>query len=91
MDIPNPNKPGAEIARANMAIREALSQLEGVDTRRVEFMDKLARGRVEGPINKEPHKIYAWQQETVAALFEAVVRQQERIELLEAAVKKSGE
>lgn len=98
MDTRNPNKPYADTARANMAIRAALLDLKGLDTRRVEWMDKLARGQEGGPSSKDPQRVYAWQEEAVAALCEIAVSQQERIErlesaveLLEAAVRKSGE
>jgi len=89
LDTRNLNKPHADAARANMTIRASLAELKGVDARRVEFMDSLARGGEGGPSQKEPQRLYAWQQETVAALCEIVVSQQERIELLEAAWKKS--
>jgi hypothetical protein len=89
LDTRNPNKPHADAARANMAIRAALANLKGVDPRRVEFMDALARGQEGGPSAKEPVKIYAYQQETVAALCEIAASQQERIEELEANGKQT--
>lgn len=76
-------------AEANIAIEEKLPELAGVNTDRLDAIGRLSLSG-QGPSTKQPLENLAYQQEITAALVEVLITQQERLEKLEAQVKKDA-